>query len=205
MMSVIQSIEDKLNADETLKFVINEFVPELSKIFGNPSWLTRPKTGQSSDEIFEQYAKLLKPYRKEAALQRGREVFQYKDTRSFPTPSHLRVRLKPEDLKEEIHREKTIKGRSLEAEFMAANITSSLYVKCLHNDYTRAIKYIIDELLPERIGSNEYKKVRNDYSAKVELAQKNCLFTDFNSTLLMIYDRCHGTTEQRTNNGNFEF
>lgn len=98
------------------------------------------------------------------------------------------------------------KYSSVENEYFEVNKSSSLYQHCLLPDYSRAVKFIIEELLPEKIGFDKYRKIKNDYSAKVSLSKRNGLFNNFNTVLLNVYNKFHGIMiEQQANNGNFEF
>lgn len=206
-MPAVQQIQYSQDEVKRLHKIVNVVIPTLSELYGAPTWMTKPKEDQNSSEILRQWAVALGGYSEHQLKTACLKYYKYNKSAGFPTLGKLSSELCEENQEDYVApiAKSTNCWESLESKYMKLNATSSLYVKCLHNDYTRAIKYIIDELLPERIGSNEYKKVRNDYSAKVELAQKNCLFTDFNSTLLMIYNRHHGIAEQRMNNGNFEF
>lgn len=200
-MGIIQKIEKKIEEEEALKFVIEELLPFWSDFFGKPQWMLKPKEGQKPEKIIEQYVNVIKPYRKDAVMQRAGEICVYRDTRSFPTPSHIRARLKFEDLSSQPQEKKSVvSGRSIESEYFEANRTSGLYSHCLAPDYTRAVKYVIDELLPEKIGFSEFQTIRYDYSAKVNLAERNGLFDDFNNILLKVYNRYHGIDEEQQMN-----
>lgn len=88
--------------------------------------------------------------------------------------------------------QKIVTGRNIEVEYMQRDIDLKRNTHCLLNDYTRAVTYILDELLPQKIGYSEYQNIRKDYSAKVNLAVKNNLFSDFDTILLEVYNRYHG-------------
>lgn len=88
---------------------------------------------------------------------------------------------------------------SLEAEYMRKNKDSNLYKNYLRTDYTRAISHILNDLLPEKIGFSAYLPIKFDYNEKVNLAQRNGLFDDFNGILTQTYNQTHGIADDTDN------
>lgn len=198
-MGIIEKIEDKRETEETLKFVVSELIPFLTDLFGKPQWMIKPKEGQKPEKILEQYVEVIKPYRKEAVIQRAGEIGIYRDTRNFPTPSHIRARLKPEDLKYEetvVQREKVSGGFNPENFLMSQDANRKFNVP----DYQHLVRFVLDERLPECIGASEadrlYRLERDKgmYGIRFKTAWNNHLFDDREQILPLISRRRNGET-----------
>lgn len=199
-MGFVSVLEKKQANAEMVAFVRDTMIPAYSRYFGLPAWLEKPKTDQCPEEIIRQYAIKLEPYVQKAILSKGETLFRDKSLRTFPTPEQIKAMLGTYDLKEAEKIKPSAGYVNLESYYFDSNKSSKLYSKYLFNDYTRAIKYIINELLPDKIGQNQYDKVkRQGYSELVNLAQKNGLFADFNSVLVQIYNRYHGIADDTDN------
>lgn len=194
-MGIIEKIEDKRETAETLKFVVEELIPFLTDVFGKPQWLIKPKEGQKPEKIIEQYVNVVKPYRKEAVIQRAGEIFQYKDTRSFPTPSHIRLRLKPEDLKYE---ETVVQHERAPTGFNPENWLMNLDGKTRKfnvPDYQALVRFVLDERLLQCVGRDEWERLyrlerdKGMYGIRFKTAWNNHLFDDREQILPLINRR----------------
>lgn len=192
MVGFVSHLEKQLVTAEATAFVRDKVIPLAAELFGAPTWIVNPKEDQKPEEIVRQYAIVLSPYCEDSVLNACRNLFRYKNVKTFPTPNQIRSQLKPEDLKQIEQAKNLVVGRNIEIEYMNRDIKLNRNTHCLLNDYTRAVSYIIDELLPDKIGYSEYQNIRKNYSAKVGLAMKNNLFDDFDSILLQVYNRYHG-------------
>lgn len=199
-MGIIEKIEDKRETEETLKFVVSELIPFLTDLFGKPQWMIKPKEGQKPEKILEQYVEVIKPYRKEAVIQRAGEIGIYRDTRQFPTPSHIRARLKPEDLKYEetvVQHEKVPTGFNPENWLM--NLDGNTR-KFNVPDYQALVRFVLDERLPECIGTSEWERLyhlerdKGMYGIRFKTAWNNHLFDDREQILPLISRRRNGET-----------
>ncbi|MBS4773110.1 MAG: hypothetical protein KHX55_02405 [Proteobacteria bacterium] len=168
----------------------------------------KPRKNQSFDEaVFELEDKLNERFQSyDNAF--GRELtanvlkavddfWRYKSDKSRPTVAQIMAMVNSDsskaandDFSQPI--QKIVTGRNIEVEYMQRDIDLKRNTHCLLNDYTRAVTYILDELLPQKIGYSEYQNIRKDYSAKVNLAMRNNLFADFDTILLEVYNRYHG-------------
>lgn len=192
MAEFVKYLEKQVVTAEATDFVRDKVIPLAAELFGAPNWIVNPKEDQKPEEIVRQYAIVLSPYCEDSVLNACRNLFRYKNVKTFPTPNQIRSQLKPEDLKQIEQSKKLFAGRSIEIEYMHRDIDLKRNSHCLLNDYTRAVLYIIDELLPDKIGYSEYQNIRRNYSAKIGLAMKNNLFDDFDEILLQVYNRYHG-------------
>lgn len=192
MAGFVKHLEKQVVTAEATDFVRDKVIPLAAELFGAPNWIVNPKEDQKPEEIVRQYAIVLSPYCEDSVLNACRNLFRYKNVKTFPTPNQIRSQLKPEDLKQIEPSKKIFAGRSIEIEYMHRDIDLKRNSHCLLNDYTRAVLYIVDELLPDKIGYSEYQNIRRNYSAKIGLAMKNNLFDDFDEILLQVYNRYHG-------------
>lgn len=198
-MGFVSVLERKQANAEMVAFIRDTMIPAYSRYFGLPAWLEKPKTDQCPEEIIRQYAIKLELYEQKAILDKGEALFRDKSLRTFPTPEQIKALLSAYDLKIQENKQPAGAYINLESQYMVSNKNSNLYNHCLLNDYTRAIKYIINELLPEKIGQSEYARVkRQGYSELVNLAQRNGLFADFNTILLEIYNQYHHIRRQES-------
>lgn len=199
-MNVVEKIEDKRETEETTKFVVSELFPFWEDIFGKPQWITKPKQGQNPEKIIELYVNVVKSYRQDAVIRRAGEIGIFRDTRSFPTPSHLRARLKPEDLKYEetvAPREKVSSGFNPENWLMSLDGSTR---KFNVPDYQALVRFVIDERLPECIGASEWDRLsrlerdKGMYGIRFKTAWNNHLFDDREQILPLINRRRNGET-----------
>lgn len=69
-----------------------------SDIFGEPSWLSNPKEGQSTDEIINVWCLELKNYTLDQVKKACYSIVKWKKSMTFPTISHLMSELSDQDV-----------------------------------------------------------------------------------------------------------
>lgn len=139
--------------------VIKYAIEVLTELYGQPSWLTNPKNGQNPEAILQEWTDELGEYSKADLRRACLSLFKYKKCSSFPSLSHISSMLLDED--RELSKVKPA-GR-----FVSKCIESELFERdcklgrpfytTIH--YRKAVKHILDYLLPEAIGEQAYREL----------------------------------------------
>jgi hypothetical protein len=111
------------------------------------------------------------------------QFWRFTSNKSQPTVAKLLAMLKTNKAQVNMPTKEYSPVTCPESEYMRRDIELGRNVGFLLSDYRRAIDYIINDMLAERIGGFEYAKIRNDYQTKYSLAMRNGLFDSIDEIL----------------------
>lgn len=184
--------------------VMNCVFEILYDLYGEPSWLKKPKDGQDPEKIIEQWITELGGYGEVQLRQACYNLFKYKKVASFPKLAHILAELSDQQKESEQEQQKQSTGTHhyfcIEQELMERDIEN----KCCHHilpDYRVAVDYILSVKLKDAIGIEEYKDLENTYKndwplmqgKKYRKAMELGLFNDLDKILDKVSkERSHG-------------
>lgn len=131
----------------------------LTELYGQPAWLVNPKDGQNSDVILREWIEELGEYSATDLKRACFALYRYKKCSTFPSLSHLSSML--------MDTEKELGKVSSAPVHQAMCIESELFERdCklgrafyMISHYRRAVKHILDFMLPEAIGTQAYREL----------------------------------------------
>lgn len=119
--------------------------------------------------------------------------WRYTSNKTKPTVAKLLAMLSTEKEVKKEQRYESTGGKyfNIENQYMQRDKALGINQEYFLADYRRAVNYIINDLLREKIGNFEYSKLSKDdkveeLSEKYALAMKNGLFNDFDDVLKML-------------------
>ena len=184
--------------------VMNCVFEILYDLYGEPSWLKKPKDGQDPEKIIEQWITELGGYGEVQLRQACYNHFKYKKVASFPKLAHILAELSDQQKESEQEQQKQSAGTHhyfcIEQELMKQDIENN----CCHHilpDYRVAVDYILSVKLKDAIGIEEYKDLENTYKndwplmqgKKYRKAMELGLFNDLDKILDKVSkERSHG-------------
>ncbi len=194
------SVMDYLNRKHKVMNCVFEILYDL---YGEPTWLRKPKDGQEPEKIIEQWITELGSYSEVQLRQACYNLFKYKKVATFPKLAHLLAELSDQEKEcEQAQKQDTGKYRyfCIEHELMQRDIENNC---CVHiiTDYKYAADYVLSVMLKDVMGIEEYKnleaKYKNDWplmqGKKYRKAMELGLFNNFDKILDKVAkERSHG-------------
>ncbi|MBR3676147.1 MAG: hypothetical protein IKN71_03320 [Alphaproteobacteria bacterium] len=194
------SVMDYLNRKHKVMNCVFEILYDL---YGEPTWLRKPKDGQEPEKIIEQWIAELSSYSEVQLRQACYNLFKYKKVATFPKLAHLLAELSDQEKEcEQIQKQNngTPHYFSIEQELMQRDIDNKC---CIHimPVYRDAAEYVLSKMLKDVMGAEEYanleQKYKNDWplmrGKKYRKAMELGLFNNFDKILDKISkERSHG-------------
>ena len=184
------SVMDYLNRKHKVMNCVFEILYDL---YGEPTWLRKPKDGQEPEKIIEQWITELGSYSEVQLRQACYNLFKYKKVATFPKLAHLLAELSDQEEESEQVQKQTIGAQRyfcIEHELMQRDIENKCCVHLL-TDYKYAVDYVLFNILRDVMGIEEYKnleaKYKNDWplmqGKKYRKAMELGLFNNFDKIL----------------------
>lgn len=143
------SLEYITKKDKIQRCVINV----LSTFYGKPTWLEKPKEGQDSELVLKEWISALGNYSEEALKKTSYGLYKIRKAATFPSLSVF-ISALTEDKIEVKHNN----FFCIESELMARDERLGKPFYTLGH-YRRAVNFVLDKMLKERLGEESYKKL----------------------------------------------
>jgi len=193
------SIVDILNKKHKVMNCVFEILYDL---YGEPVWLKKPKDGQVPEKIIEQWIAELGDYSETQLRQACYNLFKYKKVATFPKLAHVLAELcdQPKENLPSSTNKTGSRYMCIEQELMQQDIQTKR-CKYFFPIYKEAVEYILNDLLKETIGKEEYflleKTYKHDFpllrGKKYRKSLELGLFDNFDDILEQVAkERLHG-------------